>query len=62
MVQRGASGASHRCQSDAAIRCRVVWTRLTRDALCWEQAYSADGGKTWETSWIMSFTRLAAAP
>jgi hypothetical protein len=23
----------------------------------WEQAFSADGGKTWETNWIMQFTR-----
>lgn len=45
-----------------SVRCRVVWMRLTRDALRWEQAYSADAGKTWETHWIMSFTRVAAAP
>jgi hypothetical protein len=24
-----------------------------------EQAYSVDGGKPWETNWIMSFTRMA---
>ena len=23
----------------------------------WEQAFSADGGQTWETNWIMDFTR-----
>jgi NIPSNAP len=23
----------------------------------WEQAFSVDGGKTWETNWIMDFTR-----
>jgi hypothetical protein len=39
-----------------------LWIRLTRDALRWEQAYSADGGKTWETHWIMSFTRVSAPP
>ncbi|TJV23098.1 MAG: DUF1579 domain-containing protein, partial [Mesorhizobium sp.] len=23
----------------------------------WEQAFSPDGGKTWETNWIMDFAR-----
>jgi hypothetical protein len=23
----------------------------------WEQAFSADGGKIWETNWIMEFVR-----
>jgi hypothetical protein len=23
----------------------------------WEQAFSEDGGETWETNWIMDFTR-----
>ena len=23
----------------------------------WEQAFSADGGKTWETNWVMEMTR-----
>jgi hypothetical protein len=23
----------------------------------WEQAFSGDGGETWETNWIMEFTR-----
>jgi hypothetical protein len=27
------------------------------DACRWEQAYSADGGKTWETNWTMEFSR-----
>lgn len=38
------------------IRVRFVWTR-GRDAARWEQAFSADGGKTWETNWIMEFSR-----
>jgi hypothetical protein len=25
----------------------------------WEQAYSTDGGRSWETNWIMEFTRQA---
>jgi hypothetical protein len=40
-------------------RSRCTWAKLTKDKLRWEQAYSADGGKTWETNWIMDFTRAA---
>jgi hypothetical protein len=25
----------------------------------WEQAFSEDGGRTWETNWIMDYTRIA---
>ena len=28
------------------------------DAPRWEQASSVDGGKTWETNWIVNFTRV----
>jgi hypothetical protein len=36
---------------------RFIWTVSTADSCRWEQAYSTDGGKTWETNWIMDFTR-----
>jgi hypothetical protein len=36
------------------VRCRFVWTR--GDAPRWEQAFSRDG-VSWETNWIMEFTR-----
>jgi len=39
------------------ILCRFLWSRLTNDQPQWEQAFSADGGKTWETNWVMTFTR-----
>lgn len=36
---------------------RFIWTPIS-DAMCrWEQAFSADGGRTWETNWIMEFSR-----
>jgi hypothetical protein len=27
----------------------------------WEQAFSPDGGTTWETNWVMDFTRSQGA-
>ena len=39
------------------VRIRFTWNRLTADALRWEQAFSPDAGATWETNWIMDFTR-----
>jgi hypothetical protein len=40
-------------------RSRSTWIKLTRDTLRWEQAFSPDGGKTWETNWIMEYTRAS---
>lgn len=39
------------------VLCRFLWTRPTTDSAQWEQAFSDDGGTTWETNWIMTFTR-----
>jgi hypothetical protein len=36
---------------------RFVWTVTSPNACRWEQAFSADGGKTWETNWTMEFIR-----
>ncbi|HEY0063010.1 MAG TPA: DUF1579 domain-containing protein [Telluria sp.] len=38
------------------IRVRFLWQADT-DRPRWEQAFSADGGETWETNWIMDFSR-----
>jgi len=35
------------------------WTRMGPDAARWEQAFSYDGGSTWETNWVMEFERRA---
>ena len=42
---------------DRPIRVRFRWSVLDRAAPYWEQAFSADGGDTWETNWHMAFTR-----
>ncbi|HEX8151930.1 MAG TPA: hypothetical protein VF698_02340 [Thermoanaerobaculia bacterium] len=39
------------------VRVRFVWTHETPHTARWEQAFSADGGATWETNWIMRFSR-----
>jgi hypothetical protein len=39
---------------------RFVWSGVTTPAPRWEQAFSADGGETWETNWTMDFTRAEA--
>jgi hypothetical protein len=40
------------------IRVRFIWSGVTTPTPRWEQAFSDDGGETWETNWIMDFTRL----
>ena len=42
------------------IRVRFLWTRVDTQSPRWEQAFSTDGGKTWETNWIMDMTRSDA--
>jgi NIPSNAP len=39
------------------IRVRFLWTNPTPKPH-WEQAFSDDGGKSWETNWIMEFVRV----
>jgi hypothetical protein len=39
------------------IRVRFFWSDITPTSAGWEQAFSADGEQTWETNWIMEFTR-----
>src|SRR6185503_965595 len=36
---------------------RFIWSGVTTATPRWEQAFSADGGKTWETNWVMEFSR-----
>ena len=36
---------------------RFIWSEITTASCKWEQAFSADGGQTWETNWVMDFER-----
>jgi len=43
-----------------SIYVRFVWSGITATSCRWEQAFSADDGRTWEPNWIMEFIRSAA--
>jgi hypothetical protein len=36
---------------------RFAWSGVTTPTPRWEQSFSDDGGKTWETNWLMDFAR-----
>ena len=38
---------------------RFIWSNITKTSTRWEQAFSDDGGVTWEDNWIMESTRIA---
>ena len=40
------------------VRTRLLWSGITPTSGHWEQAESPDGGKTWETDWIMDLKRV----
>lgn len=40
------------------IRVRFTWSRTDREHPRWEQAFSGDGGKSWETNWEMRLSRI----
>ena len=40
------------------IKVRFTWSRIEAASCQWEQAFSADAGISWETNWVMQFTRI----
>lgn len=47
---------------DRMIPVRLRWSDITSQTAHWEQAYSHDGGETWQTNWTAEFTRRPTAP
>jgi hypothetical protein len=39
------------------IQIRFTWNASNATNPLWEQAFSGDGGATWEPNWVMEFTR-----
>lgn len=39
------------------IRVRFMWDNITENTARWQQAFSFDGGVTWDTNWIAEHTR-----
>ncbi len=44
------------------IRVRFQWQRQGADRARWQQAFSDDGGLSWEVNWVMAFERAAPPP
>lgn len=44
------------------IKVRYRWRDIEAGSFTWEQAYSADEGRRWETNWTMKFTRSQMLP
>jgi hypothetical protein len=45
--------------NDRPIKVRFRWSEITPASAHWEQAFSPDGGTTWELNWVMWFTRVS---
>jgi hypothetical protein len=44
------------------IRIRFIWRISAEGNPRWDQAFSSDGGVTWEVNWEMEFVRLDERP
>ena len=41
------------------IKVRGVWDLITPRSCRWQQGVSRDGGKSWDVTWSMDWTRVA---
>lgn len=46
-------------EAGQTVKVRYLWSEMTATSARWEQAFSVDDGLTWETNWVMDFTRIA---
>ncbi|MEV8505554.1 hypothetical protein AB0368_12110 [Actinoplanes sp. NPDC051475] len=42
---------------DKPIKAHFIWSDITPTSARWEQEFSADGGQTWESNWVMEYSR-----
>jgi len=42
-----------------AAKVRFLWKDITHSSARWEQSFSFDDGQSFETNWIMNWTRIA---
>jgi hypothetical protein len=42
------------------LRVRYEWRLVDEDTLNWQQAFSFDGRRSWDTNWVMDSTRIAS--
>lgn len=61
---RGGHGEffGHEIVNGRTVLVRFVISGISRDSATFEQAYSADGGRTWEVNWRAVDTRIADGP
>ena len=52
---------NHEVLAGRGIFVRFVWTRVGPGVCQWEQAFSLDGGTTWEVNWTQELTRQPEA-
>ena len=43
------------------VRVRYEWRVIDEDTLRWEQSFSFNGRRTWDSNWVMESTRIASA-
>jgi hypothetical protein len=48
----------HEVWNGRAILVRYQWSKVTPKSAYFEQAFSTDGGQTWETNWITQLVRI----
>ncbi|GIF02618.1 hypothetical protein [Actinoplanes siamensis] len=39
------------------VKAHFIWSDITPTSARWEQEFSADAGRTWESNWVMEYSR-----
>ena len=57
-AREGRSFADETDEQGKSMLVRGVWDRITATGCRWHQAVSRDGGRSWETHWLMDWRRV----